>query len=146
MCMMIRGVFQLRAIVRGLTTFTRVVILVPMLQCMRQLPSGPRGSRHEESEQGNQAERGGADHARRVSHASGMRKWGDAHLLSPVHRVDTMAMPLPLPTYTIEDKDNIIFDITLGASAGGFGHPTCLGGVADSTMGTNLPTAYPLTP
>jgi len=43
-------------------------------------------------------------------------------------------------------KDNIIFDITLGASAGGFGHPTCLGGVADSTMGTNLPTAYPLTP
>lgn len=43
-------------------------------------------------------------------------------------------------------KDNIIFDITAGVSAGGFGHPTCLAGAADSTMGTNLPTAYPLTP
>ena len=45
-------------------------------------------------------------------------------------------------------KDNIIFDINpaTGASAGGFGHPTCLGGAADSTMGTNLPTTYPLGP
>ena len=43
-------------------------------------------------------------------------------------------------------KDNIIFDITNGVSAGGFGHPTCLGGAADSTMGTNLPTPYALTP
>jgi hypothetical protein len=43
-------------------------------------------------------------------------------------------------------KDNIIFDITNGVSAGGFGHPTCLGGAADSTMGTNLPTTYSLTP
>jgi uncharacterized protein GlcG (DUF336 family) len=43
-------------------------------------------------------------------------------------------------------KDNIIFDITAGVSAGGFGHPTCLGGAADSTMGTNLPTTYPLGP
>jgi uncharacterized protein GlcG (DUF336 family) len=45
-------------------------------------------------------------------------------------------------------KDNIIFDIdpVTGKSAGGFGHPTCLGGAADSTMGTNLPTTYPLTP
>jgi uncharacterized protein GlcG (DUF336 family) len=45
-------------------------------------------------------------------------------------------------------KDNIIFDIdpATGASASGFGHPTCLGGAADSTMGTNLPTTYPLGP
>ncbi len=45
-------------------------------------------------------------------------------------------------------KDNIIFDIdpVTGKSVGGFGHPTCLGGAADSTMGTNLPTTYPLTP
>jgi uncharacterized protein GlcG (DUF336 family) len=45
-------------------------------------------------------------------------------------------------------KDNIIFDIdpVTGTSAGGFGHPTCLGGAADSTMGTNLPTTYPLGP
>ncbi len=45
-------------------------------------------------------------------------------------------------------KDNIIFDIdpVTGKSAGGFGHPTCLGAAADSTMGTNLPTTYPLTP
>ena len=45
-------------------------------------------------------------------------------------------------------KDNIIFDINpaTGASASGFGHPTCLGAVADSTRGTNLPTDYPLTP
>ncbi len=41
-------------------------------------------------------------------------------------------------------KDNIIFDITDGASASGLGHPTCLAGAADSTMGTNLPTTYPL--
>jgi uncharacterized protein GlcG (DUF336 family) len=41
-------------------------------------------------------------------------------------------------------KDNIIFDITNGVSAGGFGHPTCLSATADSTMGTNLPTTYPL--
>jgi uncharacterized protein GlcG (DUF336 family) len=43
-------------------------------------------------------------------------------------------------------KDNIVFDITNGVSAGGFGHPTCLGGAADSTRGTNLPINYPLTP
>jgi uncharacterized protein GlcG (DUF336 family) len=45
-------------------------------------------------------------------------------------------------------KDNIIFDIdpATGLSAGGFGHPTCLGGAADSTFGTNLPTTYPLGP
>jgi uncharacterized protein GlcG (DUF336 family) len=45
-------------------------------------------------------------------------------------------------------KDNIVFDIspTTGKSAGGFGHPTCLSAVADSTRGTNLPTTYPLTP
>jgi uncharacterized protein GlcG (DUF336 family) len=45
-------------------------------------------------------------------------------------------------------KDNIIFDINpaTGASASGFGHPTCLSAVADSTMGTNLPTTYPLGP
>jgi uncharacterized protein GlcG (DUF336 family) len=43
-------------------------------------------------------------------------------------------------------KDNIIFDITDGVSASGFGHPTCLSAVADSTRGTNLPTTYPLTP
>jgi uncharacterized protein GlcG (DUF336 family) len=45
-------------------------------------------------------------------------------------------------------KDNIIFDISpvSGASAGGFGHPTCLNAAADSTMGTNLPTTYPLGP
>jgi uncharacterized protein GlcG (DUF336 family) len=45
-------------------------------------------------------------------------------------------------------KDNIIFDIdpVSGASAGGFGHPTCLNAVADSTFGTNLPTTYPLGP
>lgn len=42
--------------------------------------------------------------------------------------------------------DNIVFDINpaTGASAGGFGHPTCLDAVADSTRGTNLPTTYPL--
>ncbi len=45
-------------------------------------------------------------------------------------------------------KDNIIFDISpaTGKSGGGFGHPTCLGGAADSTMGTNLPTTFPLGP
>jgi len=45
-------------------------------------------------------------------------------------------------------KDNIIFDINpvSGTSAGGFGHPTCLNAAADSTMGTNLPTTYPLGP
>lgn len=45
-------------------------------------------------------------------------------------------------------KDNIIFDIdpATGKSASGFGHPTCLNAVADSTRGTNLPTDYPLTP
>jgi len=45
-------------------------------------------------------------------------------------------------------KDNIIFDInpTTGTSASGFGHPVCLNAVADSTMGTNLPTTYPLGP
>jgi uncharacterized protein GlcG (DUF336 family) len=43
-----------------------------------------------------------------------------------------------------EGKDNIIFDITDGVSASGFGHPTCLNATADSTMGTNLPTTYPL--
>lgn len=45
-------------------------------------------------------------------------------------------------------KDNIIFDIdpVTGKSAGGFGHPTCLSPAADSTMGTNLPTTYPLGP
>ena len=45
-------------------------------------------------------------------------------------------------------KDNIIFDISpvTGKSAGGFGHPTCLGAAADSTRGTNLPTTYPLGP
>jgi uncharacterized protein GlcG (DUF336 family) len=45
-------------------------------------------------------------------------------------------------------KDNIIFDINpaTGASASGFGHPTCLSAVADSTRGTNLPTTYPLGP
>lgn len=43
-------------------------------------------------------------------------------------------------------KDNIIFDINpgTGKSASGFGHPTCLNAVSDSTMGTNLPTTYPL--
>ncbi len=42
-------------------------------------------------------------------------------------------------------KDNILFDIdATGHSAGGFGHPTCLSPAADSTMGTNLPTTYPL--
>ena len=44
--------------------------------------------------------------------------------------------------------DNIVFDIgpVTGTSAGGFGHPTCLNPVADSTRGTNLPTTYPLGP
>lgn len=44
--------------------------------------------------------------------------------------------------------DNIIFDIdpATGASASGFGHPTCLSAAADSTMGTNLPANYPLGP
>ncbi len=43
-------------------------------------------------------------------------------------------------------RDNIIFDISpvTGVSTGGFGHPTCLAGAADSTFGTNLPTTYPL--
>jgi uncharacterized protein GlcG (DUF336 family) len=42
--------------------------------------------------------------------------------------------------------DNIIFDIdpATGVSTSGFGHPTCLNAVADSTMGTDLPTNYPL--
>jgi uncharacterized protein GlcG (DUF336 family) len=46
------------------------------------------------------------------------------------------------------NNDNIIFDIdpATGKSASGFGHPICLNAVADSTRGTNLPTAYPLTP
>jgi uncharacterized protein GlcG (DUF336 family) len=44
------------------------------------------------------------------------------------------------------NTDNIIFDITAGVSAGGFGHPTCLGGAADSTLGTNNPGTYPITP
>ena len=45
-------------------------------------------------------------------------------------------------------KDNIVFDIspTTGKSTSGWGHPTCLGGAADSTRGTNLPTDYPLGP
>jgi uncharacterized protein GlcG (DUF336 family) len=43
-------------------------------------------------------------------------------------------------------KDNIIFDISGGVSASGFGHPTCLNAAADSTMGTNLPTTFPLGP
>ena len=43
-------------------------------------------------------------------------------------------------------KDNIIFDIGAAGSASGFGHPTCLAAVADSTRGTNLPTTYPLGP
>ena len=44
------------------------------------------------------------------------------------------------------NTDNIIFDITNGVSASGFGHPTCLGGAADSTLGTNNPGTYPITP
>jgi uncharacterized protein GlcG (DUF336 family) len=46
------------------------------------------------------------------------------------------------------NNDNIIFDIdpATGKSTSGFGHPICLNAVADSTIGTNLPTAYPLTP
>jgi len=48
---------------------------------------------------------------------------------------------------TAAQGDNIIFDIdNNGVSTSGFGHPTCLGGAADSTMGTNLPTNYPLGP
>lgn len=45
-------------------------------------------------------------------------------------------------------KDNIVFDISpvSGKSVSGWGHPTCLGGAADSTRGTNLPTTYPLGP
>jgi uncharacterized protein GlcG (DUF336 family) len=44
------------------------------------------------------------------------------------------------------DKDNIIFDISGGVSAGGFGHPFCLGAAADSAMGNALPTNWALTP
>jgi uncharacterized protein GlcG (DUF336 family) len=40
--------------------------------------------------------------------------------------------------------DNIIFDITNGVSASGFGHPTCLNAAVEVPLGTNLPTAYPL--
>lgn len=43
-------------------------------------------------------------------------------------------------------KDNIIFDISGGVSASGFGHPFCLNAVADSARGNALPTNYPLTP
>lgn len=43
-------------------------------------------------------------------------------------------------------KDNIIFDISGGVSAGGFGHPFCLGAAADSAMGNALPTNWALTP
>ncbi len=43
-------------------------------------------------------------------------------------------------------KDNIIFDISGGVSAGGFGHPFCLGAAADSVMGNALPTNWALTP
>lgn len=44
------------------------------------------------------------------------------------------------------DRDNIIFDISGGVSAGGFGHPFCLGAAADSAMGNALPTNWALTP
>lgn len=44
------------------------------------------------------------------------------------------------------DKDNIIFDISGGVSAGGFGHPFCLGAAADSAMGNALSTNWALTP
>jgi len=56
---------------------------------------------------------------------------------------------VPAGVATINNgKDNIVFDIdpSTGKSAGGFGHPTCLNATADSTMGTNLPVNYPLTP
>ena len=43
-------------------------------------------------------------------------------------------------------KDNIIFDITNGVSAGGFGHPACLNASVEVPMGNSLPSAYPLTP
>jgi uncharacterized protein GlcG (DUF336 family) len=56
---------------------------------------------------------------------------------------------VPAGVATIHNgKDNIIFDIdpATGKSTSGFGHPTCLSATADSTMGTNLPVNYPLTP
>ncbi len=52
-----------------------------------------------------------------------------------------------VPAGVASGTDNIIFDIgSDGRSASGFGHPTCLGGAADSTRGTNLPTNYPVGP
>jgi uncharacterized protein GlcG (DUF336 family) len=57
---------------------------------------------------------------------------------------DALGMDYVTAGLTPTGKDNIIFDITDGVSASGFGHPTCLSATADSTMGTNLPTTYPL--
>jgi hypothetical protein len=38
--------------------------------------------------------------------------------------------------------DNIVYDITDGVSAGGWGHPECS---ADATsIGNDLPTAFPI--
>jgi hypothetical protein len=43
--------------------------------------------------------------------------------------------------WRIQD-DNIIYDITNGSSASGFGHPGC---DADATsIGTGLPTTHPI--
>lgn len=40
--------------------------------------------------------------------------------------------------------DNIVYDITGGASAGGFGHPACDSGA--TAIATNLPTTHPVGP
>jgi hypothetical protein len=40
--------------------------------------------------------------------------------------------------------DNIIFDVTQGASAGGFGHPTC--GFGEETVAEALPANFPVGP
>jgi uncharacterized protein GlcG (DUF336 family) len=42
--------------------------------------------------------------------------------------------------------DNIIFDITAGVSASGFGHPTCLDPAIEVPFANGLPTNYPLGP
>jgi uncharacterized protein GlcG (DUF336 family) len=40
--------------------------------------------------------------------------------------------------------DNIIYDITGGTSASGFGHPHCLDATAESTVSADLPVSFPI--
>jgi uncharacterized protein GlcG (DUF336 family) len=40
--------------------------------------------------------------------------------------------------------DNIIYDITGGASASGFGHPHCLDATAENTVAADLPVTWPI--